>query len=308
MKTLPIPSFPAFRLVNLQDQYQIQNFQKKFNPYSDFNFVSMWSYNTEKDLMMSQLNGNLVFLMRDYIDESLSITYLGKSQPVQTINSLLDYAKSNLTKPVLNLIPGLNISQVKKIIKSDFHLLADRSNFDYILSISKLADLQGHDFANKRNKVVHFKKDYPSSTCQIIDLTDSTVQHQLLQVFNRWSESRQRKDVKHEYKAIKTLLHDVRHFNLICFGVFIDEKLEAFSINELLPKKFAITHFTKADPAKTGVFEFLYHEMAKELKSRGALYLNREQDLGLEGLRAGKLSWRPIKFLKKYTISYLVKK
>jgi hypothetical protein len=90
---------------------------------------------------------------------------------------------------------------------------------------------------------------------------------------------------------------------LLSYGIFIDGQLEAFTINELLPSKYAITHFTKADPTKVGVFEFLYHELAKQLHAKGAFYLNREQDLGLEGLRAAKMSWRPIKFLKKYTIS-----
>ncbi len=303
MKLSPIPFFPVFRLISVYDQEEIQKFQKKFNPYSDFNFVSMWSYNTEKDLKISQLNGNLIFLMRDYIDESVALTFIGKSQPIHTINLLLEYSISNLSKSELKLVPSINLSQNKKEIKANFHLKTDRGNFDYILSLNKLAQLQGHEFANKRNKVVHFKKDYPYAVCKTIDLLNPDIQKELLHVFKRWSESKQRQDVKHEFKAIKTLLHDVKHFDLICFGVFIDQKLEAFSINQILPRKFAITHFTKADPTKIGVFEFLYHEMAKELKSRGALYLNREQDLDLEGLRSGKLSWRPIKFLKKYTVS-----
>lgn len=301
--TTHLPEFPDFRLVKLDDYIFFKHYLKLLPPYSDFNFVSLWSYNTQRDLQYCLLNGNLVLLMRDYIDERPFLLYLGSNQPEHTIETLLEYAKTNLQQLQIALIPYLNIKSSVRDLKKKFVIKKDRANFDYILSLSQIAELQGHEFSNKRNKIVKFKKTYPQAVFSVIDLSLKSNQDQILKVFNRWSESRQRRDVKHEYQAIKRLLHDQKHFNLLCYGIYIDDVLEAFTINELLPRAYAITHFTKADPIKIGVFEFLYHEVAKALKAKGSLYLNREQDLGLDGLRTAKLSWRPIKFLKKYTIS-----
>jgi hypothetical protein len=241
--------------------------------------------------------------MRDYIDERPFLMYFGHHQPEHTISTLLEYSKVHLNQSQIALIPHFNIQNSFKPLKHKFVIKKDRNNFDYIISLTKVAELLGHEFSNKRNKIVRFKKDFPAAIFRQIDLEDLDNQKQLLKVFNRWSESRQRQDVKHEYRAIKRLLHDNQPFDLLCYGVFIQDVLEAFTINELLPHSYAITHFTKADPTKMGVFEYLYHEVAKALKDKGVLYLNREQDLGLEGLRAAKMSWRPIRFLKKYTIS-----
>lgn len=298
-----IPDFPKFRRVNISDQIVFKKYLKNLLPYSDFNFVSLWSYNTRDDLQCSKLNGNLVLLMRDYIDERPFLMYFGRHQPEDTINNLLNYSKVNLHQSEIALIPHFNIKNNIKALRRHFLIRRDRDNFDYIISLTKVADMPGHEFANKRNKIARFKKEFPQALFHSIDLSDINKQKELLKVFNRWSESRQRKDVKHEYQAIKKLLHDQIHFQLLCYGVSVDGVLEAFTINEQLARSFSITHFTKADPNKVGVFEFLYHEAAKALKARGSLYLNREQDLGLDGLRLAKLSWRPIKFLKKYTIS-----
>ena len=77
----------------------------------------------------------------------------------------------------------------------------------------------------------------------------------------------------------------------------------AFTIDELLDDEYAIRHFMKADTSYKGIYSYIVSESAKILLESGKKYLNIEQDLGLANLRQAKKSYRPVQFLKKYTVS-----
>lgn len=299
-----IPVFPKFRRLKIGDAKIFNHINRLPLPYSDFNFVSLWSYNTEEDLLISQLNENIVIQMRNYITNQPLLSYIGNKKPLHTIESLVQYADQTIQTPQIHLIPRFNIKNTIAKLRQKFSVKLDRDNFDYILSLTKLASLEGSSFEKKRNKVYRFLKEYPQTVVEQIDLIDKKNDQFLLEVFARWNDHKGT-DNSHEYQAIRRLLENSNSFNLICVGIYINNQLEAFTIVEVLPKKYAISHFTKADPKIIGIFEYLYKSTAEILIKKGCLYLNREQDLGLEGLRAAKMSWRPIKFLKKYTISKL---
>ena len=55
-----IPEFPKFKNLELSDKNDIEKFTSKFLPYSDFSFVSMWSWDIKGEMRIAQLNGNLV--------------------------------------------------------------------------------------------------------------------------------------------------------------------------------------------------------------------------------------------------------
>ena len=76
-----------------------------------------------------------------------------------------------------------------------------------------------------------------------------------------------------------------------------------FSIDELLPNQYAISHFFKADSSYRGVYDFLNEKVAENLSNRGIALWNWEQDLGIESLKISKTGYRPVDFLKKYTVS-----
>ena len=71
-----IPEFPEFKKLELSDKEEVEKITSKFPPYSDFNFVSMWSWNIENKIWISQLYGNLVVHFTDYLTDG---TFLSSS-------------------------------------------------------------------------------------------------------------------------------------------------------------------------------------------------------------------------------------
>ncbi len=107
-------------------------------------------------------------------------------------------------------------------------------------------------------------------------------------------------DIGNELKAIYNSLN-INPKNICAIGVFQQDNLIAYSINEILNSNYAIAHFYKA-VMYNGLFDYLMEESSKFLLKFGSKSFNFEQDLGIQGLRKSKLSFKPSSFLKKYTV------
>lgn len=298
-----IPTFPEFKPLELNDKEELELLVQQFEPYSDYNFVSLWSYNVKEDIQISKLNNNLVVRFSDYITGEGFYSFLGDSSLEETIDTLIKHSEFTGLKPYLKLIPEKVISES---LSSVFYIEEDRDNFDHIFSTQEIGLLSGSKFENKRNKVNFFTKNYPQANIQILRLSDQAIHNNILKLFKVWVENKSQslEETENELVAIKRLLEHSDKFNLIGLGVFNNNELVAFSITEIVHQNYSMFHFAKADKLYKGLYEFLYHKTAQELHKRGSLFLNREQDLGIPGLRAAKESWRPINHLKKYKITH----
>jgi uncharacterized protein len=299
-----IPKFPKFKKLEIQDKKEIENYVKSFAPYSDFNFTSLWTYNTEETIEISYLNNNLVVKFLDYIDKKHFYSFIGTKKILETIKILIKQAKKNKIDHSLKLIPQEVIDAEKRI--KDFYLLKeDKDNYDYIVSASEIAKLDPIKFKRKRYLVDRFKRKYPDYKIKILDLRNEKVQKQIKDLFLAWEKQvkRSREETENELKAINRLLDHLKYLDIYGTGIYLNNKLVAFNTYELTHNKYGISSFQKADKSLTGIYAILTHEAAKHLHKLGCEFINFEQDLGIEGLRLSKSLWKPKHYLKKYIIT-----
>lgn len=301
-----IPQFPSSKKLELTDKDEIENFTRNFPPYSDYNFVSLYSYDTQNTIELSYLNDNLVILFEDYISAEPVYSFLGANNFIDTSEQLLNMAeKMNIVRQ-LKLVPEGNFGGGPKEI-SGFQVIEDPDNFDYILSVEKLSNLAGGEFQDKRNLYNRFHLENPDAEIRVLNLSDDNVQKEIIQLFNIWVERKQKskEETQHEETAIRRLLDASSYFNLVAIGIYKQNKLISFAIAEIVNNNFSVFHFVKADTQYKGNFETIYNALAKELLKAGSLYVNYEQHLGIENLKKSKELWRPVDYLKKYIISPL---
>lgn len=84
-------------------------------------------------------------------------------------------------------------------------------------------------------------------------------------------------------------------------GIYIDNNLEAFTFGELLNPDTVVVHVEKANPEIRGLYAAI-NKLFLENEFPDVEFVNREEDLGLDGLRQAKLSYKPIKLVEKYTL------
>ncbi|MEI7719730.1 MAG: phosphatidylglycerol lysyltransferase domain-containing protein [bacterium] len=301
----PIPQFPIFETVSLEHKAAVEVFTHAHPPYSDFNFTSLWAWDISGKRMVSQLNGNLVVRFTDYSTDEPFLSFLGTNEIEHTARTLIDYCKANGLPTILKLVPEISTQGMRPSV---LKIEEDRDNFDYIYSMQEQSALKGGDFKRSRNFVKRFKESYPETRVEVVDLSNTDAQQNIITVLRAWEENKVLEErgyeIEHEETAIRHLFETSETHQLLVMGVFdADGGMVAFSIDETLPNQYCVGHFWKADVARVGVYDFLLNEKAKHLETLGVALLNYEQDLGIPGLRQSKMGYRPVSFLKKYEVS-----
>jgi uncharacterized protein len=299
-----IPKFPEFKILDIEDKEEIEIINKKFPTYSDYNFVSLYSWNTDENVEICTLNNNLVIKFNDYLTDDVFFSFLGTNKIRLTVVSLITYSKNLGNDPTLRLIP-------ESVTKEGMHwqdliIEEDRNNFDYILSVEELIKLPGERYRGKKNFLNRYNNSYAERT-RVLNLELDKVIHQeeIIELFNYWERRKEShpNQLNKELKAIKRLFKVYNLLNLTTIGLYVDNKLIGFSINEILGNNYGMIHFQKADISFTGAYTYLKQQSAIAFQRKGCEYINYQQDMGIDNLRKAKLAYHPVSFLKKYTIT-----
>lgn len=299
-----IPLFPHFVKLSLGHKDFIQGMIRDFPLYADYNFASLWSYNTEDDAEVSLLNDNLVILFRDYITNDKFYSFFGTSKVLETTSALLEFSKKQNLKEELKLISELTVKSEPALIR-EFNVFEDRGSHDYILSVCEITELKSSRYHTQKNHLNRFHTLYPDCRMELLDITRSDIREQIFDVFYRWEKGRKksREDTQHELTALTRLIDASSVFQLLVLGVYDGDKLVGFTINDIEHPAYVQNHFAKSDPTYKEAYYKLNHALAHQLFKMGYHYLNIENDLNIPGLRYSKEQWNPIHYLKKYIIS-----
>jgi len=176
-----------------------------------------------------------------------------------------------------------------------YRIEEDRDNFDYLYRREDLAELSGKAYHKKRNLVSAFRE---SCVCEQRPLTKANVKD-ANQVLEQWHSA---KGEEGDYTAAREALGLFRELGMRGAVYYVDTVPVGYALGEPLAKArmFAV-HFEKAVMGYKGIYQFINQCFAQSLP-RYFSVLNREQDLGDEGLRQAKMTYRPIGFVKKYTV------
>ncbi len=297
-----IPTFPKFRPLKQSDSKEVEYKIKVYPPYSDFNFVSMWSWNTKEEMQISLLHDNLVVKFNDYITGEPFLSFLGKNKISTTIKTLLEHSReTGLNSGELKLVPE---HIARKINTKKYQVLEDPDHHDYIIHSNTFGSYNTKRTRTKKNSVKKFLKEF-TPTIRELDISKTDTQKEIVMLFEKWSKSRDHADIKNESSALKRCLKGFKKHQLCVLGLYVNNKLSGFTITELLPKNYACIHFCKADTSiSSGVYAYMLMENARLLIKKGRNLINIEQDLGIKSMRQWKASHDIHSFLKKYKITY----
>jgi len=184
-----------------------------------------------------------------------------------------------------------------------FHFLPMRDSFDYVYSIDALADLRGKKLQKKRNHFNRFVANHPNYRIEPLDCRNvARAQHMV----NDWFVYRRKQDPQGDYFLESVALAKAfRHYGELGMeGIVLldgDDVLAVTMGSRLKDDTFDI-HFEKAREDVDGAYPAINCEFARylRLKYPEVTFLNREDDLGLEGLRKAKLSYHPDHMVEKY--------
>lgn len=188
-----------------------------------------------------------------------------------------------------------------ELFSKQYEAILDRDSCDYIYYSSDLINLRGKKYHGKRNHLARFKElDYEFSPITEKDFDDCITFS--TETYNSKSDGSDHSYVAEQY-AINTYFSYFEELGLRGGVIRLDGKVAAVTIGEQLNSDTFCVHIEKADTSYNGIYAGINNLFACEYAS-GLTYINREEDLGIEGLRKSKLSYHPVFLLNKYTITF----
>ena len=197
------------------------------------------------------------------------------------------------------LVEKIFAEELEKYPHAKFNITAERNNFDYVYLAQDLINLSGRKFHGKKNHLNAFHKEYPDA--KYLPITEEIIP-KCREELNIWYETHKHDDdsyIFYEQAAIHEIFDHFDAFKLKGGAILIDDKVVAFTFGERLNSDTAVIHVEKADQNIRGVYaainqNFVEHEWSD------MIYINREEDMGIEGLRQAKESYRPVKLIEKF--------
>jgi hypothetical protein len=200
------------------------------------------------------------------------------------------------------LLYGINAEQAQRLSMEGMLVESDRDDWDYVYLTSDLADLPGDKYHPKRNFITRCLSKYKCEYATI----DSSVINDCLQLQTQWCSLRNCDlipGLEAENRAIKAAFDEYEFLGISGGAIYADNRLEAFTLAEQLNKDTAVIHFEKANTEIQGLYQVINQWFCQNaLKS--FRFVNREQDLGVSGLRKAKLSYYPHYMVEKY-VAYI---
>lgn len=175
-----------------------------------------------------------------------------------------------------------------------------RDHFDYVYSVPELVELKGNKFHKKKNLLNQFEK---SNMFEYTPMQADCVEEVLdMQAeWHGWQEMPSEALVA-ENQAISRVLKNFDRLGSLTGGTIrVGGKVIAYTVGECLNQNTIVIHFEKGDTRFKGVYQAINKHFLAAQEDRFSL-VNREQDLGDEGLRKAKMSYNPLSFMKKHEV------
>lgn len=235
--------------------------------------------------------------------EFVVLPLASKENMGKAIKFIIDTFKGKGKKIHLRAITKEIVDFMKVNYEGMFEYIEERDYFDYVYDGESLRTLAGRKNQKKRNHLNYFLKEY-ENRFEYKKIESEKQFKECINLVQLWSEGKEdQKDYDDEFNAIQRIFdnYELLKENLRIGGIYIDSKLEAFTIGEMLNNDMAVIHIEKANPDIRGLYPYINQQfLLNEFKN--TKFINREEDLGIEGLRKAKLSYHPIKFVEKYTV------
>ena len=266
---------------------------------SDMLFGNLYIWHFSRDISYAILNDCLVIKTKFPNEKYPFIFYpLGLGDRQKTIKDVMDYFLSNNMKFAIKSLEPYQKYELEKNMPNIFDISPNRDRFDYIYNVSDLINLNGRKLHSKKNHLNKFLNLYPNFIYERIDSSNAIdVFESYVEWFNKNPNITD--GLRNEFVGIESAL---RNFNLLDMkgGVIkIDNKIAAFTLGEQINSNSVVIHIEKANTFYEGIYQainqqFLFNEW-NEME-----FVNREEDLGIEGLRRAKMTYNPIRFVEKF--------
>jgi hypothetical protein len=264
---------------------------------SEISFTNLFMWRHKYHFHYEILEGFLYFINVKNPDTRYYSQPIGDYTDAGRLKESLAALKAREGEVVFKKVDGTFLEAVRTL-GIPHEAREERDAFDYLYDFQGLRDLPGKDYHKKKNHVNKFLKTYEN--WQYLKLDEDTLP--LARAVNdAWFEGVEEADLLSEKQAIEEAFNHMKALDFTGGLITIDESPAAFTLGEALNGDTLVVHIEKALGPYQGLYAMINQQFLQH-QPEGFVHVNREQDLGIEGLRKAKLSYRPVGFVAKHIL------
>ncbi|WP_319370872.1 phosphatidylglycerol lysyltransferase domain-containing protein [uncultured Ilyobacter sp.] len=279
--------------IQLEDRERLNEFLQGRFQTGDLTFTNLFIWRIGKNLKYRIID-DILYIKGIEDDREFYYVPLQKHGDFRKIKKEISVLVKN--GAVIRAVP----EGVRILLDNYFLFKEERDRFDYLYSIEDLINLKGRKFHNKKNLVNKFEKIYEFSYEKINNENIKDV----IEFEEKWCQERKcsiYKGLDKESLGIRDIFENYEVLQLKGGLIRVHGDIAAFSIGEEITPNTVLIHIEKGDIKYQGVYQEMNRVFLKKEFSH-LEYVNREEDLGIEGIKKAKESYNPVMLLKKYII------
>lgn len=289
-----------FKVIELSDRPWVTELLKM----SDFRGCE---YNFSNNMAWRRLYDTKICRYKDfYISRSMKygmrFTFPAGSGDYRDLFSVLKKEAEESGCPLtVSSISDENVKLLEELFAGQFEVSCDEADCDYIYETEKLKTLPGRKYHQKRNHLARFYE----NNWEYSDMTEKDFDECIEFAVKGYNDNQAYDDESSvaEQFAINTFMNYFGELGLKGGVIRVDGRVEGFTIGDGINSDTFDIHIEKANASIQGAYAAINNEFAKSAVN-GYTYINREEDLGLEGLRKSKRSYHPAFLLRKNTVTF----
>lgn len=231
------------------------------------------------------------------------LTKTGQYEPAKLRETILAARKifeENGQRFNIRLLPLHMIEIIEAAFPGELRFIEDRPNYDYVYLTRDLIQLAGRQYHSKKNHLNYFRENY---SYEYKSLTSSMAE-EAMTFIREFNLRKQLPDhemdlLRMEEIAMEDVFYNLERVGYLTGALIIDGRLQALSIGGALGRKTVTVHVEKANVEYRGAYQAINNEFCRHMASH-VKYINREEDMGIPGLRKAKLSYKPIKLIENH--------
>lgn len=271
----------------------------------DYNFTNLFVWSRAYGQEIARVDGFLV----THLCGRMGCSYMypaGSGDLAAAIDILAREADERRQPLRLVCLTTRQMEELDRLMPGRFAYEADRDGFDYLYDIDRLADLTGKKLHAKRNHINRFMDNNPSWVYE--EITPQTLP-ECLEMDQEWYRrsmvregAAEERDLGDEGIALRTAMDHYHALGLEGGLIRVYGEVVAFTMGDRLNSDTYDVHFEKAYGELQGAYAMINREFARWVRAKhpNVRYLNREDDMGVEGLRKAKESYYPDRMVEKY--------
>jgi len=282
-----------FRKLTVDDKKLFQSYIDKNDLGWEYNFATVFLWDVNDTMMMATEDGILFIYNTFYNSIVFMPPYMkNDSDFLKAVGKISEYARE---KKIVYRLRGLRPEQAALLDETKFLTASSRNDYDYIYNSDDLKYLRGKAFHSKRNFVTRFENTYNYT---VSDYTPDDYDG-LMALYEIWKDESSHSTLEVEKKAVERAFKYHKQLDLRIAVIKVDGRYAGFSVSSIECNGIVHTIFEKGLTEYVGIYQAINKFAAQRYFPDGT-FVNRQEDMGIEGLRRAKLSYNPVILYEKH--------